>query len=135
MKKITFFALIMACMVAIAFAGNTLNLSVKGMHCGGCEDNFKAKAEKLDGVINVSDVSATNATATIEYDAAKTSEQEIIAQLTKQTGYAIATATSATTTETTKTAASCCSKGNKAACTKPATGCAKGAENKSCGGK
>lgn len=94
--------------VILSMAGTPLNLKVKGMRCSGCEKTFKEKAEKIKGV-SVSEVSASNGTASIEFDATKIKTDDLIAQLEKNTGYTISVATS--NVSSTKTpSSSCCSK-------------------------
>lgn len=120
MKKIFLTLLVTISLVAVGFAGNTLKLNVKGMGGSCCENSFKAKAEKLEGVIQVSGVSASSKSAVIEYDAAKTNENEIISKLTKQTGYTIV----ATTSDAGSNVApkSCCSKPGATKCATTETG-------------
>lgn len=118
MKKINLLLLLVAITFSTIFAKSTLNLTVKGMHCGGCETKFKAKATSINGVSDISSVSSANSTAVIEYDEKVVSAEKIIKTLAEQTGYTItASANNKTTTVAGKPDA-CCQKGQKnAACT------------------
>jgi len=122
MIKLFFTLLFSINIIAIGIAGNTLKLNVKGMGGSCCETGFKAKAEKLEGVLKVYGVSASANSATIEYDANKTDEQAIIEQLVKKTDYKISKDVAGTVTTTKSN--SCCSKSDASKCTN--------SKNKSC---
>jgi copper chaperone CopZ len=109
MKKIFALSTLLFCMFFLGMASNTLNINVKGMHCGGCETKFKSKAQAIDGVSAVKEVSAEKSMAVLEYNPAVISESEIIKQLTAQTGYEIANIDAGKTTEA--TTKSCCKSG------------------------
>lgn len=125
MKKINVLFLLIAISFSAAFANKTLNLSVKGMHCGGCEMKFKSVASDIEGIKEVSSVSASNSNAVIIYDEKATTEEKVIKALAEQTGYTVA-ATNGTTTATGKPAGCCmsgqsnpsCKTSDKAKCAK-----------------
>ncbi|MCB0502304.1 MAG: heavy-metal-associated domain-containing protein [Bacteroidetes bacterium] len=100
----------------------TLNLGVKGMTCGGCENKVKAALGSIEGVVETKKVSAESDEAVLTYDPAVTNEETIVKALTEKTGYAIAVSKDgAMTEEGAATKASCaktCTKEQKAACTK-----------------
>lgn len=115
MKKLNTLLLLVAITFSTIYAKSTLNLTVKGMHCGGCETKFKAKATSINGVSDISSVSSANNTAVIEYDEKTVSAEKIIKTLAEQTGYSI---TDNKTTTVEGKPAACCQKGQKnAACT------------------
>lgn len=117
MKKINTLLLLVAITFSTIFAKSTLNLSVKGMHCGGCETKFKAKATDINGISDVTSVSSANSTAVIVYDEKVISADKIIQTLAAQTGYTITASTGNTTTTAEGKPAACCQKGQKnAAC-------------------
>lgn len=108
-------------------ADTTLNLSVKGMHCGGCESKFKSAASGIKGVQEVKSVSAANSSAVVVYDEKAISAEKLIQSLADQTGYTVAASTGATVTTAEGKPAGCCMKGQnnpscsqkeKAKCTK-----------------
>lgn len=109
MKKIIALSTLVFCMFILGVASNTLNISVKGMHCGGCESKFKSKAQAINGISDVKEVSAEKSMAILEYNPSIISESDIIKQLTAQTGYEIANANAGKTTEV--TTKSCCKSG------------------------
>lgn len=92
-----------------ALASNTLELSVKGMHCGGCEAKFRTKIEALKGITKVKEVSAINSYTSLEFNPEVISEEEIIKNLIASTGYAITKIEAKTTTNTAPKA--CCKSG------------------------
>lgn len=110
MKKIILSFLTLAISVSL-FAGTTLNLNVKGMHCGGCEVKFKSKAQEIKGVTEVNAVSASNNSATLVYDSKQTSPEKIVSALAEQTGYTISVNTSAGEVSATGKPAGCCMSG------------------------
>ncbi|QQR97212.1 MAG: heavy-metal-associated domain-containing protein [Sphingobacteriales bacterium] len=119
MKK-SFLSIGLFLVLAISFATNTLNLNVKGMHCGGCEAKFKTKIQDVKGVTAVKEVSAANSVAVLEYNPAETSEEKIIKQLTESSGYTIAKVDSNEKSESTAPK-SCCSKSGQSSCKKPSS--------------
>ena len=88
-NQIAMLVMILFCSIATTFAHKTLNLSVKGMHCGSCESKFKSLASTLQGVTEVNSVSAQASTATIIYDEKATSEEALINTLAQKSGYNI----------------------------------------------
>lgn len=133
MKKINILLLLLSVSLSVALANKTVNLSVKGMHCGGCEVKFKSTATKIDGVQEVSAVSAANSNATIIYDEKTTTEEKLIAALAEKTGYTIAVAANAGTTVAGKPAGCCmsgksnpsCKSADKQKCSKQKSKCTK----------
>ena len=49
----------------------SIELTVSGMKCGGCETNVKSKVGALDGVLSVT-ASSKEKKVGVDYDAAKT---------------------------------------------------------------
>lgn len=60
----------------------TVTLAISGMHCEGCAAGITAMLKRTDGVVKA-DVSYEERRATIDYDAAKTTPQKIIAAVEK----------------------------------------------------
>ncbi|MFN8295451.1 MAG: heavy-metal-associated domain-containing protein [Chitinophagales bacterium] len=115
MKKIyALFVLVVFTFLSV-YANKTLNLSVKGMHCGGCEMKFKSAASDIEGIKEVSSVSASNSNAVIIYDEKTTTEEKVIKALAEQTGYTVS-AVSGTTTATGKPAGCCMSGQSNPSC-------------------
>ncbi|HPW86118.1 MAG: heavy-metal-associated domain-containing protein [Chitinophagales bacterium] len=105
--------------VSSLLMAGTLNLNVKGMHCGGCETKFKSNATSINGIQEVSAVSAEKGTATIEFDEKVISAEKAIEALAQKTGYTISAVTKVGEVKADGTPAGCCTKGNtKAACKK-----------------
>jgi len=75
-----------------------IQMSVKGMTCGGCESSIKACLEKLDGVVKVCAVSYKDDFAAVVIDPSKTKSDLLTTAITNK-GYtaevipAVATAT------------------------------------------
>ena len=119
MKKINTLLLLMAITFSAVFATSTINLSVKGMHCGGCETKFKSAATAINGVTEVVSVSAANSSAVIVYDEKTVSAEKIIKTLADQTGYTVSATTGTTVTKAEGKPAGCCQKGqNNPSCKK-----------------
>ncbi|MFN8236774.1 MAG: heavy metal-associated domain-containing protein [Chitinophagales bacterium] len=126
MKKICL-SLLSVVIAVTVFAGNSLNLTVKGMHCGGCETKFKSTAASINGITEVSSVSAANSNAVVVIDEKVISAESAIKQLAEQTGYTVSLNTAAGTVSSSGAPAGCCMKGqnnssckagNKAKCAK-----------------
>ena len=102
----------------------TLNLGVKGMTCGGCENKVKAALGSIDGVVETKKVSSESDEAVITYDPSVTNEETIVKALTEKTGYAIAVSKDGAMTEGASKAscAKTCTKEQKAACNKAKDG-------------
>lgn len=60
----------------------TVTLTIAGMHCEGCASGITAMLKRTDGVVKA-DVSYEERRATVDYDAAKTSPEKIIAAIGK----------------------------------------------------
>jgi copper chaperone len=60
----------------------SIELTVTGMKCGGCETNVKNKLGALEGVISVN-ASSKEKKVNVEYDAAKTNLNAIKAAITE----------------------------------------------------
>jgi copper chaperone len=60
----------------------SIELTVTGMKCGGCETNVKNKLGALEGVISVT-ASSKEKKVNVEYDAAKTDLDAIKAAITE----------------------------------------------------
>ena len=65
----------------------TASFEIEGMTCSGCEAHVKHAAAELDGVIKTV-ASYADGTAKVEFDASKTTKEEIIAAI-KTTGYKV----------------------------------------------
>lgn len=93
------------------FANSTLKLSVKGMHCGGCETKFKTVAAGVKGVTEVTSVSASNNNAVLVFDEKSTSADLIVKTLAEKTGYTVEVTSGAAVTSATGKPAGCCMSG------------------------
>jgi copper chaperone CopZ len=96
------FVLLSILFSAQLFANSTLKLSVKGMHCGGCETKFKTVAADVKGVTEVTSVSASNSNAVIVFDEKTTSSEQIVKTLAEKTGYTVAVTSGAAVTSATE---------------------------------
>ena len=113
MKKLQLLSILLSAVISAQLMANTsLNLSVKGMHCGSCEKKFKSVADGISGVVEVSAVSADNSNAVVVYDEKTISSEELIATLANKTGYTVAAFNNNTAS---KPADACCSKSKKKA--------------------
>lgn len=65
----------------------TVSFEIEGMTCSGCEVHVKHAAAELDGVIQTI-ASHADGTAKVEFDASKTTKEDIIAAI-KTTGYKV----------------------------------------------
>lgn len=65
----------------------TVSFQIEGMTCSGCESSVVHSTAEVDGVIQTQ-ASYENGTAIVEFDASKTSEEDIIAAI-KTTGYKV----------------------------------------------
>ena len=113
------------------FANTTLNLTVSGMHCGGCETKFKTAATGIKGIIGVTSVSAANGNAVIVYDEKQITPEGAVKELADRSGFTVSANTGAALTSATGVPAACCIKGqSNPSCTqKEKAKCAK----KKCG--
>lgn len=69
MRKLQSLLILLSVAVSAQLMANTtLNLSVKGMHCGSCEKKFKTAAGGISGIVEVSAVSAESNNAVVVYD-------------------------------------------------------------------
>lgn len=107
----TLFIVLSMLITAPIIANTTLNLTVKGMHCGGCETKFKTVASGIEGIKEVTSVSAANSNAVIVYDEKTTSSDKIVKSLAEQTGYTVSASTGAAVTTATGKPAGCCMAG------------------------
>jgi Zn2+/Cd2+-exporting ATPase len=124
MKKILPFFLLLAFSLVVLAESSLLNLKVNGMHCGGCENKFKASATQIKGIEEVTAVSASEGTATIRYDASLISAEKAIQSLAESTGYTITATTSLGMVQSEGKPAGCCQKGQStAACKKSEKSC------------
>ncbi len=60
----------------------TLNMSIEGMHCGGCATGIQMVTEQLDGVSSVF-VDLDGKKGTWEIDSSKVTAEKIIAAITE----------------------------------------------------
>jgi copper chaperone CopZ len=106
----------------------SLDLSVKGMTCGGCENKVRAALTGIDGVVETKKVCSQSDRASLTYDPNVVSEEEIMSALKEKTGYAIAVVKSAGMTEADAKEASAkkaCTTAQKKQCAKSKASCAK----------
>lgn len=89
MKKTILLSIFSLCLSAVILANSTVNLTVKGMHCGGCETKFKSAAQEIKGVTEVGSVSAANSAATITFDEKVISQEALVKSLAEKTGYTV----------------------------------------------
>jgi copper chaperone CopZ len=93
-----------------------VNMSVKGMTCGGCETSVKASLEKIDGVVKVCAISYKDNVALVAIDPAKVKSDVLTTTVTNK-GYAAEIIPAVATTGTTTTDAhKGCTAEQKAAC-------------------
>ena len=107
----TLFIVLSMLITAPIIANTTLNLTVKGMHCGGCETKFKTVASGIEGIKEVTSVSAANSNAVIVYDEKTTSSDKIVKSLAEETGYTVSASAGAAVTTATGKPAGCCMAG------------------------
>ena len=112
---------------AMAGDGKTaaLNLNVTGMHCGGCASKVKAALIGIDGVQEVSNVSAETKSASLSYDPAKVTEEQIVEALVEKTGYTVSVNKAGAKASCCKGEGKTCSAADKAACAKSKGKCSK----------
>ncbi|HNE49805.1 MAG TPA: heavy-metal-associated domain-containing protein [Chitinophagales bacterium] len=117
MRKLQSLLILLSVAVSAQLMANTtLNLSVKGMHCGSCEKKFKTAAGGISGIVEVSAVSAESNNAVVVYDEKTTTSDKVIKALADKTGYTVSASNEATAVGK---PTSCCMKGQKeAACSK-----------------
>lgn len=100
------------CAKACGYEGKMemVNMSIKGMTCGGCEGSVTAALEKTPGVVKVVSVNYKDGSALVCIDPAKT-KAETLTQTVSNKGYeAQIIPAVATTGATTKAAGAGCSK-------------------------
>jgi copper chaperone len=93
-----------------------INMSVKGMTCGGCENSVKASLEKIDGVVKVMSISYTDNTAMVVIDPTKTKPEVLTTAIVNKGYTAEVIPAVATTTTTMSEAHKSCTPEQKAAC-------------------
>ena len=106
----------------------SLDLSVEGMTCGGCENKVRAALTGIDGVVEAKKVCSESDRASLTYDPSVVSKEEIMSALKEKTGYAIAVVKSAGMTEADAKEAStkkACTAAEKKQCAKSKASCAK----------
>lgn len=92
-----------------------INMSVKGMTCGGCENSVRASLEKIDGVVKVFSVSYTDNTAMVVIDPTKTKPEALTTAIVNK-GYTAEVIPAVATTTTMSEAHKSCTPEQKAAC-------------------
>ncbi len=125
MKKFNLLSVLIIVSVAI-FAKSTLSLNVKGMHCGGCEMKVKKIATEINGVTEVTSVSAADSKAVIVYDEKTITADKLVAELASKTGYSVSAISENGAVSATGKPTGCCTKGQGA----PA--CKEGVSKKDC---
>ena len=107
----TLFIVLSMLIAAPIIANTTLNLTVKGMHCGGCETKFKTAAAGINGIKEVTSVSAANGNAVIVYDEKQTTAEKAVKELAEQSGFTVSASAGAAVTTATGKPAGCCMAG------------------------
>lgn len=94
-----------------------INMSIKGMTCGGCESSVRASLEKIEGVVKVCAISYKDNMAVVVIDPAKT-KTDVLTTAVSNKGYAVEVIPAVATTTTGKTvdAHKGCTAEQKAAC-------------------
>lgn len=95
-RALVLFALILVTFGAVAASAGetkpaTVTLSITGMHCGGCASGITAMLKRTAGVIKA-DVSFEKKSATVDYDAGKTTPAKIVETVEKM-GFKVAVKT------------------------------------------
>ena len=139
MKKFLSVFAIMALSSFLVFANDgktaTLNLNVVGMHCGGCAGKVRAALSGIEGVKEVQSVSATDKSAVLTFDPSKVSEQKIVEELGKKTGYAISVNKAGGKADIEEKKAACCKGTGKKCSAADKAACAKAGASSKCGSK
>lgn len=100
-----------------------INMSVKGMTCGGCESSIKACLEKIDGVVKVCAVSHTDNMAMVVIDPTKIKPEALTTAITNK-GYTAEVIPAVATTTSTSADHKSCTAAQKAACAANKSACA-----------
>ena len=82
-RRLVFLSILVALSVAATDRQPaTVTVTISGMHCGSCATGIAAMLERTDGVVKA-DVSYEERRATVDYDAARTSPEKIVAVIEK----------------------------------------------------
>ncbi|MBI5266695.1 MAG: heavy-metal-associated domain-containing protein [candidate division Zixibacteria bacterium] len=101
-----------------------IQMSVKGMTCGGCENSIKASLEKIEGVVKVCAVSYKSDFAAVVVDPSKV-KSEMLTTAISNKGYAVEVIPAvATMTSGSADAHKSCTPEQKAACASKKAACA-----------
>lgn len=94
-----------------------INMSIKGMTCGGCESSVRASLEKIEGVVKVCAISYKDNMAVVVIDPSKT-KTDVLTTAVSNKGYAVEVipAVATTTTDKAVDAHKGCTAEQKAAC-------------------
>ena len=96
-----------------------VNMSVKGMTCGGCESDVKTALKAVPGVVNVSKVCYKSGSASVYLDTRKGKSDAVVSAVANK-GYQVdiipAVATTTTVSDAKTASSKTCSIGSKAAC-------------------
>jgi copper chaperone CopZ len=92
-----------------------VNMSIKGMTCGGCEQSVTMALQKVEGVKKVVSVSYKDGTALVVVDPAKV-KTAMLATAVSDKGFEAQIVPAVATTTTTMSKSHVCSPENKAAC-------------------
>ncbi len=79
---VSMLVLIAVSVAAAEQAPATVTLTISGMHCEGCASGIAAMLKRTDGVVKTN-VSYEERSATVDYDAAKTSPEKIVEAIEK----------------------------------------------------
>lgn len=96
-------------------ACEVINMSIKGMTCGGCEQSITAALVKIDGVKKVVSVSYKDGSALVLIDPAKV-KSEMLATAVTDKGYEVQVVPAVATMTSAQAKARVCSPEQKAAC-------------------
>ena len=120
MKKLPFLLIALSAFFLLpAFGNNTLNLTVKGMHCSGCETKFKSAASNVKGIVEVTSVNAAAGNAVITYDEKIITPEKAVQELADKSGFSVSASTEKGVSSAEGKPAVCCMKGqNNPSCTK-----------------
>lgn len=133
MKKLFSLVTICCMLSAVSFAGNSLTLNVKGMHCVGCETKFKSAAASVKGIEEVKSVSAAEGSAVVTYDEKVISAEDAIKALAENSGFGVTATTEQGAVTAEGKPAACCMKGQASPACKKGEGEKCTAKKKSCG--
>ena len=111
MKKLTLLLLFGGIFISQLYSNSILNLNVKGMHCSGCEVKFKSAAADVNGIKEVTSISADNGTAVISFDEKVITAEKVVQELASKSGFSVSATTGAGVSSAEGKPTGCCMKG------------------------